>query len=139
MEDNKFQSDGDEQLLTSLALGGRSSVGRAGEGAAAEHLLQLGYGLEARNWRCRWGEIDIIAEDGTTLVFVEVRSRTNPTRFGTAVEAVTPRKCRQVREVATVYLKQRKTSPHSIRFDVIAVTFLRDGMVGEIKHLPGAF
>jgi putative endonuclease len=139
VEHNHFQSHGDKQSLPSPALRRRSSVGRAGEDAAAEQLQQLGYRLETRNWRCRLGEIDIIAEDGSTLVFVEVRSRTNPTRYGTAVEAITPRKCRQVREVATVYLKQHKGSPHAIRFDVIAVTFLRDGTVGEIKHLPGAF
>ncbi|RED66004.1 YraN family protein [Cohnella lupini] len=121
------------------AKNSRAAVGKAGEEVAAAHLLQSGYSVEARNWRCRSGEIDLIALDGTTLVVVEVRSRTNPTRFGTAVEAVTPRKCRQVRELATIYLKQRGNAPRSIRFDVVAVTFRDDGSVMEIKHIEGAF
>ncbi|WP_373229612.1 YraN family protein [Cohnella sp.] len=139
MEDNKLQSQADEQAPRLSALSRRAAAGRAGEEAAAAHLEQLGYRLVVRNWRCPTGEIDLIAEDNTTLVFVEVRSRTNPTRFGSAVEAVTPRKCRQVRELATFYLKQRKGPPTSIRFDVIAVTFLREGIVAEIRHLQGAF
>jgi putative endonuclease len=139
MEDTEYQSQGEEQKNRPPTLSGRAAVGRAGEDVAANHLQQLGYRLEERNWRCRTGEIDLIAEDGAVLVFVEVRARTNPTRFGTAVEAVTPRKCRQVRELATLYMKQRKGPFQSIRFDVIAVTFLRDGTVAEIKHLPGAF
>jgi putative endonuclease len=139
MEDTQYQSQGEEQKNRLPTLSGRAAVGRAGEDVAANHLQQLGYRLEERNWRCRTGEIDLIAEDGAVLVYVEVRARTNPTRFGTAVEAVTPRKCRQVRELATLYMKQRKGPFQSIRFDVIAVTFLRDGTVAESKQLPGAF
>ncbi len=139
MEDTDNQSLGDQQGLTSSVRRNRAEVGRAGEDVAANHLRQLGYAVEECNWRCRFGELDLIARDGETLVFVEVRSRTNPTRYGSAVEAVTPRKCRQVREVATVYLKQRKGAPLSVRFDVVAVTFLRDGAPPEIIHIPGAF
>ncbi|KIL35273.1 endonuclease [Cohnella kolymensis] len=116
----------------------RAAVGRAGEEAAARHLADLGYTVIERNWRCRSGEIDLIAHDGATIVFIEVRSRSNPTRFGTAVEAVNARKCRQVREVAAYYLRQQAGFERSVRFDVIAVTFLQDG-ISEIKHLPGAF
>jgi putative endonuclease len=118
----------------------RAATGRAGEEAASQYLVSLSYRLLERNWRCRIGEIDLIADDGGTLVFVEVRSRTNPTRFGTAVEAITDRKRRQVREVAAYYLMQRKaaTTP-SVRCDVVAVTFRPDGSVAELKHIPGAF
>jgi putative endonuclease len=116
----------------------RAEVGRAGEEAAARYLIDLGYAVVERNWRCRSGEIDLIAHDGTTLVFIEVRSRSNPTRFGTALEAVSPRKCRQVRDVAAYYLKQHSGFERSVRFDVIAVTFLHDGIT-DIKHLTGAF
>jgi putative endonuclease len=128
-----------EETDNQTARMSRSAVGRAGENAAAEYLGRLGYVLMECNWRCRLGEIDLIAMDGNTLVFIEVRSRTNPTRYGTAIEAVTPRKCRQVREVATVYLKQRGGAPQSLRFDVVAVTFLGDGYPPEIQHLQGAF
>jgi len=111
-----------------------------GESAAADYLVNLGYRMIARNWRCRIGEIDLIADDGGTLVFVEVRARTNPTRFGTALEAVTPLKQRQVREVAAYYLAQLKSaSPSSIRCDVVAVTFRVDGSIAELRHIPGAF
>jgi putative endonuclease len=139
VEDNKLNSKEDGHAVRNPALSLRAAVGRAGEEAAANQLQLLGYRLVERNWRCRAGEVDLIAEDGATLVFVEVRSRKNPTRFGTAVEAVTPRKCRQVRELATIYLKQHKLTPHSIRFDVVAVTFDLDGAVRECKHLQSAF
>ncbi|WP_027084281.1 YraN family protein [Cohnella panacarvi] len=118
----------------------RAATGRMGEQAAADYLANLGYRIVARNWRCRIGEIDLIAEDGGTLVFVEVRARTNPTKFGTALEAVTPLKQRQVREVAAYYLAQRKSaSPPSVRCDVVAVTFRLDGTIAELRHIPGAF
>jgi len=118
---------------------GKISTGRAGEDAAVEYLRNAGYVVLERNWRCRLGEIDVIARDGSAFVFVEVRSRTNPTRFGSAIEAVTPRKCRQVRSVAAVYLKQLSEPPVSVRFDVVAVTFGIAGGGAEIKHIPGAF
>ena len=118
----------------------RAATGRRGESAAADYLANLGYRIVERNWRCRIGEIDLIADDGGTLVFVEVRARTNPTKYGTALEAVTPLKQRQVRDVAAYYLAQRNsaTSP-SIRCDVVAVTFRTDGSIAELRHIPGAF
>ncbi|XID95152.1 YraN family protein [Paenibacillaceae bacterium WGS1546] len=117
----------------------RPAVGRAGEAAAADYLQRAGYTVVERNWRCRSGEIDLIARDGGTLVFVEVRSRTNPLRYGTAAESVTFRKVRQVRELAAVYLKLSGSADEPIRFDVVAVTFGNDGSVAELKHIPGAF
>lgn len=123
----------------------RLEIGRAAEEVAAQYLLERGYRLLARNWRCRLGEIDLIAEQGATLVVAEVRARTHSPHFGAAVEAVNPRKCRQVREVASLYLKQlhqrqqRHTPSVSIRFDVVAITFNRDGTVIDLRHLEGAF
>ncbi|MFD0671762.1 YraN family protein [Cohnella sp. GCM10027633] len=118
----------------------RAAVGRMGEAAAADYLTRLGYRMLERNWRCRFGEIDLIADDGGTLVFVEVRSRTNPTRFGTAIEAITDRKRRQVREVAAYYLMKRQAGKDtSVRCDAVAVTFRSDGTVSDLKHVPGAF
>jgi len=117
----------------------RKAVGRAAEDAAFAYLQSLGYAPVARNWRCRSGEIDLIMRDGKTLVFAEVRSRTSPSRYGTAVEAVTPRKCRQVRDTAEVYLRMNGAGDSRARFDVVAVTFGADGSVAELKHIPGAF
>jgi len=123
----------------SPARGAKMVVGRAGEEVAAAFLAESGLVVEERNWRCRAGELDLIARDGDILVFAEVRSRTSPSRYGEAIEAVTPRKCRQVRELAGIYLKTRKLAAQSARFDVVAVTFRRDGSVAEIRHVPNAF
>jgi putative endonuclease len=117
----------------------RKSTGRAAEEAAAAYYEQRGCTVAARNWRCRTGELDLIVRDGGALVFVEVRSRTSPSRYGTAVEAVTPRKCRQVRETAGVYLKMAGLHGLPLRFDVVAVTFETDGAIRELKHIAGAF
>ncbi|MBB6677012.1 YraN family protein [Cohnella lubricantis] len=117
----------------------RRATGREAEEAAARHLAACGYRIIDRNWRCRAGEIDLIASDSGALVFVEVRSRRNPSRFGTAVEAVTPRKQAQVRNVAQYYLAMKKIDGRPIRFDVIAVTFDGNGEISELRHLEGAF
>lgn len=117
----------------------RAAVGRSGEDAAADYLTRLGYRILERNWRCRAGEIDLIADDAGTLVFVEVRSRTNPARYGTAIEAITARKRRQVREVAAVYITKSKYLAAPVRCDAVAITFASDGAVAELKHVPGAF
>ncbi|THF81281.1 YraN family protein [Cohnella fermenti] len=118
----------------------RLATGRAAEEAAAKHLERCGYGIVARNWRCRTGELDLIATDGDALVIAEVRSRRGgATRFGTAIEAVTLRKCAQVRSTAQVYLNQTRREPSRIRFDVIAVTFAPGGEIAELKHIKGAF
>ena len=117
----------------------RAATGRAGEEAAARHLAQAGYRVLERNWRCRAGEIDLIADDAGTLVFVEVRSRTNPTRYGTAIEAVDARKQRKVRAVAAYYLARHASGSRPVRCDVVAVTFRADGSIAELQHIQGAF
>ncbi|MBB6636682.1 YraN family protein [Cohnella thailandensis] len=118
----------------------RKATGRAAEEAAARHLERRGYGIVARNWRCRTGELDLIATDGDVLVIAEVRSRRGgASRFGTAIEAVTPRKCAQVRSTAQVYLAQSRRETNKVRFDVIAITFTPEGGIEELKHLEGAF
>jgi len=117
----------------------KAAVGRAGEEAAAAYLAEAGLVVERRNWRCRSGELDLIARDGDILVFVEVRSRTSPSRFGEAIEAITPRKCRQVRELAAIYLRTTGVAADSVRFDVVAVTFGGDGDAADVRHVPNAF
>ncbi|RIE03507.1 YraN family protein [Cohnella faecalis] len=114
-------------------------TGLRGEEAAASYLQSLGLVIVERNWRCRSGEIDLIALEEAVLVFVEVRSRSSTNRFGTAIEAITPRKCRQVRDIASIYMRMKGESNRSVRFDAVAVTFSADGEVAEIKHIPGAF
>lgn len=129
----------DKPALRGRRYRNRQEAGQAAESAAADYLLNRGYTLISRNWRCRSGEIDLIMEDGTTLVFIEVRSRTAPSRYGTAVEAISPRKCRQVRATASVYLRMHNVDNRPVRFDVAAVTFGPGGEVVELRYLPNAF
>jgi putative endonuclease len=97
-----------------------TAIGRAGEEAAAVYLAGLGYRIRERNVRFRSGEIDLVAEQDRVLVFVEVKTRTGP-GFGTAPEAVTPRKQQQLVRLAGVYLASRGIEDRSCRFDVVAV------------------
>ena len=117
----------------------RQSLGAAGEQLAAEHLERRGFAILERNVRTRWGEIDIIAFDGRTLVFCEVKSR-RESNFG-ALESVHARKRMQVRRLAGRWLAQRTDRPRAaeLRFDAIGVTFDRTGRLVALEHLEGAF
>ena len=95
--------------------------GRKAEDLAARHLKRQGYTIVARNYRTRAGEIDIIAREGRSLVFIEVKGRQS-TRFGSAKAAVTSRKQRQVAKMALWYLKETDQMGVKARFDVVAVT-----------------
>ena len=81
----------------------RKTTGARGETIAVDYLRREGYGIVDTNWRCRRGEIDIIARDGATLVFVEVRARSSA-RLGSPEESVTPAKQRRLAELAQTYL-----------------------------------
>ncbi|MFD0587846.1 YraN family protein [Paenibacillus sp. GCM10027627] len=119
----------------------RQRLGQMGEEEARRRLEQSGYQLLAANWRSRLGELDLIAEHGDRIVFIEVRARSAASlaRYGTAAESVDFRKQRQVRQLAQLYLKAVNQAEAAIRFDVIAVTFGLDGAVEEYKHVQSAF
>lgn len=103
-------------------------------------LEDANYTLIERNWRCRSGEIDIIAEAGGRVVFIEVRTRIEGGRFGTAAESVDSRKRQKVRDTAQVYLRSIGRASAAIRFDVIAISVSRsEGTIVECKHYEGAF
>jgi putative endonuclease len=106
--------------------GRKQAVGQLGEDFAAAYLQRLGYRILERNFRCRLGEIDIIAKEGKDLVFVEVKTRSSR-RFGDPQEAVTPAKQAKLRTVASFFLKRYKKSV-PCRFDVFAVS-IEGGMV----------
>jgi putative endonuclease len=95
-------------------------AGARAEDRAAARLRHEGYRIVDRNFRCRLGELDIVAEDGDTLVFVEVRSRASA-RYGSALQAISPAKRRQVARVAQVYLAARRCA-QPCRFDVVGIT-----------------
>jgi putative endonuclease len=115
---------------------GRGTLGRRGEATAEEFLLARRYTIVARNYRCRAGEIDLVALDGSVLVFVEVRSRRGD-RAGTPLESVNGRKQMQVARVARYFLAAHGWEERAARFDVIGVRFDREPPA--IEHVEGAF
>lgn len=114
----------------------RLSLGRIGEDAAAEYLQRLGMTILQRNVQTPVGEIDLVARQRRTLVFVEVKTRRS-SAFGSPAEAVGPRKQRQVIRAAKWYLNVNPTRILQPRFDVVSV--LVGGSEMTIEHIPGAF
>jgi len=119
----------------------RQHLGRVGERLAVAHLERLGYRIVAHNHRTRFGELDIIASDDTWLVFVEVKARRVSGNAGSALEAISPHKQRQVRSMAAAWLAETTDRPRSreLRFDVIAVTVDRHGRLVALDHVEAAF
>lgn len=114
----------------------RQRLGNEGEQAAADSLRKSGYRIVARNHRCRRGEVDLIAERGELLVFVEVRTRATAA-FGAPEETVDSRKQRRVIAAARDFLARWRGPERGVRFDVIAVV---DGAAGpQLTHLENAF
>src|SRR5436190_15204715 len=103
-----------------------NEAGTRAEDLCAELLRRAGLKLLERNWRCRMGEIDLIAEEGGTLVFAEVRMR-SPGNFGGAAESVTAAKRARLIAAARLYLTRRAETP--CRFDVLLV----DGARGKVE------
>jgi putative endonuclease len=114
----------------------RKRKARHGETLAALFLRAKGYRIEARNWRCAVGEIDIVARRGATLVFVEVKTRSGGSA-GSPEEAVNERKRKQLVRLANVYLARFHGEPPPCRFDVVAVRWRRS--LPRVRHLRAAF
>jgi putative endonuclease len=98
----------------------KDELGRLGEDLATDHLRRQGLTILERNYRCRIGEIDIVARDGEVLVICEVKTRTTDD-FGNPLQAVTPVKLRRLRRLAVEWTRERRVRPRSIRFDVIGI------------------
>lgn len=115
----------------------RIQLGAMGEALAVDHLTKMGLRILHRNWRCRYGELDVIAsDDGTgTVVFVEVKTRTGD-GYGGLAQAVTPRKVRRLRRLAGLWLAGQDEHWATIRIDVIGVRVGRR-RTPEITHLQG--
>ena len=97
-------------------------LGRRGEALAARALRRRGYVILERRWRCRIGEIDIVAREGEVLVVVEVKARSR-SDYGPAIDAVDRDKRRKLEKLARAYLQAKKLSDVSVRFDLVGVTF----------------
>ena len=119
----------------------RHRLGKQGEHIAAEHLTRLGYEIVERNYRTRWGELDIVAFNGTTLAFCEVKTRRLSPGGGSPFDALRPVKQARVRKMAGSWLIERTERPYAdiVRFDAIGVTFDRAGTLVGIEHLEAAF
>ena len=114
----------------------QQKFGEKSENLAAWYLRENGYKIIEQNYRNQIGEIDIIAQDKKTIVFVEVKSRRS-IRYGSPKWAVTPQKQRKISMVALYYLKTTKQIDSKARFDVVAITSNRD--VPQIEIVKNAF
>ncbi len=118
----------------------RGQLGREGELLACERLAEAGLQVVARNWRCRLGEIDVIAAGPGLLVFCEVKTRRGDA-YGTAAAAVTPAKQARLRRLAAAYLTSVDHGPRRVRFDVVTVRWpgWPHGCAATVEHLQGVF
>jgi putative endonuclease len=120
----------------------RRARGAVGEQAAADLLARLGYEIIDRNFRTKYGELDIVAVDRSTLVFCEVRTRVGRDAIAYALESIGPGKRVQLRKMAREWfrLSAGKSAPtRGIRFDAVAVAITRDGHVLSTEHISDAF
>lgn len=124
-----------------MSTDARQELGRRGEQAAVDHLIRRGFSIVERNYRTRWGELDIVAYDGTALVFCEVKARRLPHRRGLPLEAVHPGKRTQLRKMAGRWLIERRDRPFAsdLRFDAIGVSFDARGELVGLEHIENAF
>lgn len=115
----------------------RKALGQLGEDLAAEALARRGYHILTRNFRCRHGEMDIIASHGGVLAFVEVKTRRS-CDYGPPAEAVTFAKQQRMARIAQFYLNQGRYIGLDCRFDVVSV-LLQPGKAAEIEIIAAAF
>jgi len=114
----------------------RRQLGQWGESVAAQQLEAKGFQIVERNWRCRRGEIDLIAQEGDTLVFVEVKTRRGR-GMGVPEEALTSRKSRKLLLLGQLYLSQHDLDI-DWRIDMVAVELDRKGKLVRCEHIPNA-
>jgi putative endonuclease len=121
----------------------RQRIGRAAEDLVAARLDAAGWQIVERNARTRYGELDIVAIDGATLVFVEVKAGREDSAFGPErpVLGVNYRKQQRVRRLAGAWMSERRDAPYyaEIRFDAVGVSFDRAGRATDVEHIRGAF
>lgn len=115
----------------------RKEVGALGEKLAVDFLKKRGYKIVQRNFRCREGEIDIIAKQGECLVFVEVRTKRG-SDYGVPEESITPFKKDKLASLAQIYLQNYHPSPQSWRIDVVAVELTVQNRVSRLEHIENA-
>jgi putative endonuclease len=115
----------------------RRETGASGERIAAEFLGKNGYTILDRNYRCTEGEIDIVARQNDTLVFIEVRTKKS-WRFGSPEESITPVKKARLRTLAERYGQEHENLPAAWRIDVVAIQMASDGCIKRIEIIENA-
>jgi putative endonuclease len=120
-----------------VGMAAKDVLGRRGEDLAAEFLEQQGLVVLSRNWRCRLGELDVVATDADRLVVCEVKTRSG-TRFGEPAEAVTRKKAVRIRRVTQAWLAAHQVRWCEVRFDVVAVV-AEPGRPVTVQHYRAAF
>ncbi|MCL2364175.1 MAG: YraN family protein [Defluviitaleaceae bacterium] len=140
-----MKSDADRQpLVNTVPTRGNASdnrptkyaVGMDGQQAAEAFLCEKGMNILARNYRIRTGEVDLIAQDGSYLVFIEVKTRKSNT-YGQGRESVTRHKQQQIMRTAMFYATKNKQIDRDMRFDVVEVVMIGNRI--EIEHIENAF
>ena len=116
----------------------RKLLGDRGERAAVKFLERLGYRMIAKQYRNSFGEVDIIAQDGPTTVFVEVKTRTS-TEDGQPFEAVDRRKQEKITRIALAWLKQYNRLEQPARFDVVSIVWPENSREPQVQHFQNAF
>jgi len=121
----------------------KTEIGRRGEALAEGFLKRKGYKILDRNWKGRAGEIDIVALDGKTVVFVEVKTRSSE-KFGSPKDAVDSRKKKHLTNAAKEYLRKKRKSKKPARFDVVGISIKGETLFQrlrspEIEHIENAF
>ena len=126
-----MRSWGSSERLACVTAG-RRALGARGENLAARWYERNGYAVIDRNWRCRSGELDIVARTGSTIVFIEVKTRSSDA-YGSPAAAVTPAKQRRLRGLAIEWMRANEIHGAALRFDVACV------IGNQIEVLEAAF
>ena len=116
----------------------RKLLGDRGEDVAGQYLRKRGLKILCRQFRSKWGEIDLICRDGKTIVFVEVKTRRSDAS-GQPYDAVTPDKQAKLTRMALAYLKKKNWLERRARFDVVSILMPNDTEPPEIRHFVNAF
>lgn len=111
------------------------ATGHEGESLAVAYLQQRGFTILARNWRCREGELDIVANDGDAIVAVEVKTRRG-LGYGAPLESITYLKARRLRRLLALWLRERNRNARRIRIDAVGI-ILRNEREPQIQHVEG--
>lgn len=123
--------------MSHMSPDSRLGLGRYGEQVAIDHLCRQGYQIKGKNWRCSLGEIDVVAVDGGTLVFVEVRAKQSDA-YGSPEESVARAKQARLVHLAETYLQWHPWPGGSWRIDVVAIEFSKEGKVKRLNHIVNA-